>query len=112
MGKRADVVQEIEVLRRQRDVSLRKVEFCREKDAIGKANASRLRELSFNYKEFTPEEIRVATDDFSERLRLKSARDWNNVYRGRMKATTVAVKCMVQLWMDEEAFQTKVYYDN
>lgn len=106
--KRAEVVQEIEVLRKQRDVIQSRVEFCREKYALGNASTSMLTELSFHYKEFTPEEIRMATDDFSERLMIKSACDRSNVYRGRIKATTVTVKCMVQLCMDEEAFQTKV----
>lgn len=108
--KREEVIREIEVLRRQRDVIQSRVEFCREKDALGEATTNRLTELSFNYMEFTPEEIRAATEDFSQHLRLKSACHRTNVYRGHTKATTIAVKCMVQLWMDEEAFQTKVHW--
>ncbi|XP_027178324.1 putative U-box domain-containing protein 50 [Coffea eugenioides] len=87
---RAEMVQEIEELRRQRDVLQRRIEFCKEKDAIGMAN--RLNDLCFDYRKFTAAEIRAATDDFSECLRLKSAADWTNVYRGRVNRTTVAIK--------------------
>uniref|UniRef100_A0A5B7C0T3 RING-type E3 ubiquitin transferase n=1 Tax=Davidia involucrata TaxID=16924 RepID=A0A5B7C0T3_DAVIN len=105
--KRADMVREIEELRRQRDVLQRRIEFCREKDAIGMATRSS--GLGFNYKEFTAEEIRAATDDFSERLRLKSAGDWTNVYKGRINHTTVAIKLYDSVnVLSQEAFQSKV----
>lgn len=87
---RVEMVQEIEELRRQRDVLQRRIEFCKEKDAIGMAN--RLNDLGFDYRKFTAAEIRAATDEFSERLRLKSAADWTTVYRGRVYGTTVAIK--------------------
>ncbi|KAL3527552.1 hypothetical protein ACH5RR_012208 [Cinchona calisaya] len=87
---RAEMVREIEQLRSQRDVFQRRIEFCREKDAIGMAN--RLNDLDFDYRKFTAVEIRAATDDFSERLRLKSAGEWANVYKGRINQTTVAIK--------------------
>ncbi|KAK6925428.1 hypothetical protein RJ641_009754 [Dillenia turbinata] len=48
---RADMVREIEELRRQKDVLQRRIEFCKEKDAIGMA--SRLGDLTCSYKEFT-----------------------------------------------------------
>lgn len=88
--ERAEMLREIEEWRRQRDVLQRRIEFCKEKDAIAMAN--RLTDLSFECREFTTEEIRVATDNFSERLRLKSAGDWTNVYRGKLNHTTVAIK--------------------
>ncbi|XP_030528255.1 putative U-box domain-containing protein 50 [Rhodamnia argentea] len=90
---RAEMVREIEELRRQRDVLQRRIEFCREKDTIEMVN--RLNEVSCGHREYAEEEIRLATDNFSERLRLKSGGDWTNVYRGRINhATTVAVKML------------------
>ncbi|KAK9284992.1 hypothetical protein L1049_024174 [Liquidambar formosana] len=104
---RADMVREIEDLRRQRDVLQRRIEFCREKDAIGMV--SRFGELSCSYREYTAEEIRLATDDFSERLRLKSGGDWTNVYKGRMNHATVAIKKLSSVHgLSQEGFQAKV----
>lgn len=112
VGTRTNMVQEIEKFRRQRDVVNRRIEFCKDKDAIGLA--TRLSELSFRYKEFSAEEIRAATDDFSERLRLKSTGDYTNVYRGRINHTTVAIKlCGLEInGLSQEAFQAKVKNKN
>jgi CRISPR/Cas system-associated endoribonuclease Cas2 len=59
---RAEMVREIE-LWRQRDVLNQRIDFCREKDAIGMA--TKLDELRCGFREYTAEEIRSATDDFS-----------------------------------------------
>ncbi|THG12734.1 hypothetical protein TEA_026861 [Camellia sinensis var. sinensis] len=76
---RAEMVREIEELRRQREI------------------------------EFTADEIRAATDDFSERLRLKSAGDWTNVYRGRINHIIVAIKAYNSVnGLSQEAFEAKV----
>ncbi|GFS39547.1 U-box domain-containing protein kinase family protein [Actinidia rufa] len=107
VSTRAKMVCEIEELRRQRDVLQRRVDFCMEKDAIGMA--TRLSDLAFSYREFTAEEIRAATEDFSECLRLKSAGDWTNVYRGRIKQVAVAIKLYISInGLSQEAFQAKV----
>lgn len=104
---RAEMVRDIEELRRQRDVFNRRIEFCREKDAIGMV--SKLNELSCGYREYTSEEIRLATDDFSESMRLKSGGNWTNVYRGRMKHGAVAIKMLSSTTEpSEETFQSKV----
>ncbi|KAK6923842.1 Serine-threonine/tyrosine-protein kinase, catalytic domain [Dillenia turbinata] len=89
---RADMVREIEELRRQKDVLQRRIEFCKEKDAIGMA--SRLGDFTCSYKVFTAEEIRSATDNFSEQMRLRSGGDWTSVYRGRINSCSVAVKLL------------------
>lgn len=90
---RGEMVREIEELRRQRDVLQRRIEFCREKDTIEMVN--RLTEVSCGFQEYTEDEIRLATDNFAERLRLKSGGEWTNVYRGRINhATTVAFKML------------------
>ncbi|XP_042990038.1 putative U-box domain-containing protein 50 [Carya illinoinensis] len=104
---RAEMVRDIEELRRQRDVFNRRIEFCREKDAIGML--SKLNEVSCGYREYSAEEIRLATDNFSESKRLKSGGDWTNVYRGRVKHGAVAIKVLSSIGqLSQEAFQAKV----
>ncbi|KAL2550607.1 putative U-box domain-containing protein 50 [Forsythia ovata] len=87
---RTNMVREIEELRGQRDVIQRRIEFCREKDAI--SSADRMDTSSFDYREFNAAEIRAATEDFSEGLRLKSRGQLTNVYKGRINHMTVAIK--------------------
>ncbi|KAF7829278.1 putative U-box domain-containing protein 50 [Senna tora] len=89
---RSEMVREIEELRRQRDVLNRRIEFCKDKDAIG--TAARLTQPTSSFREYTAQEIRLATDNFSDRLRLKSGGDWTNVYRGRINHSTVAIKML------------------
>ncbi|MBA0608424.1 hypothetical protein Godav_020651 [Gossypium davidsonii] len=104
---RAKMVMEIEELRRQRDVFQRRIEFCREKDAL--RMVARSNELRCGYREYMAEDIRLATDDFSERLRLKVSGDWSNVYRGRINHSTVAIKMLNSVnGMSQEDFQAKV----
>ncbi|KAL6582935.1 hypothetical protein OROMI_005013 [Orobanche minor] len=87
---RAEIVQEIEKLRKDRDVLQRRVEFCKEKDALN--NVSNSNDLGFDFREFSAAEITAATEDFSEHLRLKSGGRWTDIYRGRINHITVAVK--------------------
>ncbi|KAH6822505.1 hypothetical protein C2S53_008982 [Perilla frutescens var. hirtella] len=87
---RADMVPEIDELRKQRDVLQRRIDFCKEKDAIAKV--SKMNGFGSDFKEFSAAEIIAATEDFSERFRLKSVCHWKNVYRGRINHITVAVK--------------------
>ncbi|MBA0793932.1 hypothetical protein Gohar_018309, partial [Gossypium harknessii] len=104
---RAKMVMEIEELRRQRDVFQRRIEFCREKDAL--RMVARSNELRCGYREYMAEDIRLATDDFSERLRLKVSGDWSNVYRGRINHSTVAIKMLNSVnGMSQGDFQAKV----
>ena len=104
---RAEMVREIEELRQQRDVLHRRIEFCKEKDAIGMV--ARFTELSSGFKEFTAEQIRLATNGFSERLRLKPGGDWTAVYRGRFGHSTVAIKMLDSVnGMSRQDFQAKV----
>nr|XP_028961585.1 putative U-box domain-containing protein 50 [Malus domestica] len=88
--KRVDMVRDIEVLRRERDVFRRRIEFCRQKDATETTEG--LSELSCCLREYTDEEIKLATDKFSERFRLKSGIDLTSVYKGRINHVTVAIK--------------------
>ncbi|XP_016442768.2 putative U-box domain-containing protein 50 isoform X1 [Nicotiana tabacum] len=105
--QRTDTLQEIDEYRKQRDVLRRRIEFCREKDAIG--NATMLMKPSFEYKEFTAAEIRAATDGFSDRMRLKSGGDWTDVYKARLNHTSVAIKLYSSGDVDSaDAFRAKV----
>lgn len=87
---RVEMIKQIEDLRRQRDIFFRRIEFCREKDALG--TVPKPNELICNYREYMAEDIKLATDNFSEHMRLKSSGDWTNVYRGRIDNATVAIK--------------------
>lgn len=103
------MIQGIEELRRQRDVLQRRIEFCKEKDAIAMAN--RLGDINFEYRNYTAEEIRAATDDFSQLLRLKSGGEWENVYKGRINQTSVAIKLSDSTdSLSPEDFQEKVRF--
>ncbi|KAL2349012.1 hypothetical protein Fmac_003012 [Flemingia macrophylla] len=104
VGERREIVMEIEELRRQRDVLNRRIEFCNHKDAIGMA--ARLADTCCTFREYTEEELRLATDNFSHRLRLKSAGDLTNVYRGRFNHFTVAIKMLPSSSLQD--FQSKV----
>ncbi|KAK8673004.1 hypothetical protein V6N13_111360 [Hibiscus sabdariffa] len=107
----AEMVREIEELKRQRDVFRRRIEFCREKDALGMF--ARSGELRCSFREYTAEDIRLATDNFSERLRLKSCGDWLNIYRGRINHSTVAIKMLGSVnGTSLEDFQAKVRHLN
>ncbi|GMN34003.1 hypothetical protein TIFTF001_004463 [Ficus carica] len=107
VNMRSEMVREIEVLRQQRDVLQRRIEFCREKDAIGMV--AKFNEMSCGFKEYTAEQIRLATNGFSERLRLKPGGDWTTVYRGRINHSIVAIKILDSVnGMSREEFRTKV----
>ncbi|KAJ9177502.1 hypothetical protein P3X46_012718 [Hevea brasiliensis] len=108
---RAEMVREIEELRQQRDVLQRRIEFCKEKDAIGMV--TKHNEITCGYREYTAEDIRLATDGFSESLRLKSNGDWTNVYRGRIHNSTVAIKILnSETGFSREDFLDKVKFLN
>lgn len=108
VATRAEMVRDIGELRRQRDVLRRRVEFCREKDAIGMA--VRMSEPGCSFREYSAEEIRLATDDYSERLRLKSGGDLTHVYRGRISHCTVAIKMInSSSAFSREEFQAQVH---
>ncbi|XP_050150495.1 putative U-box domain-containing protein 50 [Malus sylvestris] len=105
--KRVDMVRDIEVLRRERDVFRRRIEFCRQKDATETTEG--LSELSCCLREYTDEEIKLATDKFSERFRLKSGIDLTSVYKGRINHVTVAIKVLNSYYgLSQEDFQAKV----
>ncbi|KAM1091564.1 hypothetical protein FF1_019032 [Malus domestica] len=107
VSTRAEMVREIEELRQQRDVLHRRIEFCKEKDAIGMV--ARLSDTSCGFKEYTAEEIRLATNDFSERLRIKPGGDWTSIYRGRINHATVAIKMLNSgNELSKQDFQAKV----
>ncbi|XP_023518889.1 putative U-box domain-containing protein 50 [Cucurbita pepo subsp. pepo] len=96
------MVREIEELRRQRDILNRRIEFCKEKDAIGMAERSS--EVTCSTRVYTAEEIRLATEGFSEQMRLSS-----RVYRGRINHNSIAIQMIDSgNCLSEEDFQSKV----
>lgn len=107
--ERSEMVREIEQLRGQRDVLNRRIEFCKQKDAIGmvaRMSDNNSISTSCGFREYREEELRLATDDFSEQLRLRSGGDWTNVYRGRFNHSTVAIKLLPCL--SQQDFHSKV----
>ncbi|VYS71499.1 unnamed protein product [Arabidopsis thaliana] len=102
--QRGEMITEIEKLRSQRDVFNRRIEFCKEREVIGSVSKE---EVKCGYREYVAEDIRLATETYSDRLRLKSGGNWTNVYRGRIKHTTVAVKVIGDS-LSDEAFGAKV----
>ncbi|CAA0412230.1 unnamed protein product [Arabidopsis thaliana] len=102
--QRGEMITEIEKLRSQRDVFNRRIEFCKEREVIGSVSKE---EVKCGYREYVAEDIRLATETYSDRLRLKSGGNWTNVYRGRIKHTTVAVKVIGDC-LSDEAFGAKV----
>ncbi|BBH05806.1 U-box domain-containing protein kinase family protein [Prunus dulcis] len=107
VSTRAEMVREIQELRQQREVLHRRIEFCKEKDAIGMV--ARLSDMSCGFKDYTAEEIRLATNDFSERLRIKPGGDWTSMYRGRINHATVAIKMLNSAnGISKQDFQAKV----
>ncbi|KAL0863162.1 hypothetical protein Bca101_042280 [Brassica carinata] len=99
--EKGEVTMEIEKLRNQRDVFNRRIEFCKERVLVSEE------EVRCGYREYVAEDIRLATESYSDRLRLKSGGNWTNVYRGRIKHTTMAVKVIGDRLSDEE-FAAKV----
>jgi hypothetical protein len=105
--KRAEMVREIEELRRERDVFQRRIEFCKAK---GRLNTD---QLSCCLREYTVEEIKLATDEYSESLRLKTGNGRRTtVYKGCIDHDKVAIKLNVfnssDDGMPKEDFQAKV----
>ncbi|ESQ31308.1 hypothetical protein EUTSA_v10003671mg [Eutrema salsugineum] len=101
---KGETMMEIEKLRNQRDVFNRRIAFCKEKEAIGLVSKE---EVKCGYREYVAEDIILATESYSDRLRLKSGGNWTNVYRGRIKHTTVAVKVIGDR-LSDEGFGAKV----
>lgn len=109
--KRAEMVREIGELRRERDVFLRRIEFCKEKDAVGLAGRFSTDQLSCCLREYTVEEIKLATDQYSESLRLKTGSGRSTtVYKGRINHDRVAIKLFNSSddGVPKEDFQAKV----
>ncbi|KAM7276748.1 hypothetical protein ACFE04_018614 [Oxalis oulophora] len=104
---RAEMVREMGDLKRQREILHRRIEFCKEKDSI--RMEMRLSEVSCGCRVYTAEEIKLATDGFSEKLRVKSHGEWTNVYKGHLHHITVAIKFLnSDSELSPQAFQAKV----
>ncbi|KAK7361336.1 hypothetical protein VNO77_03387 [Canavalia gladiata] len=110
LGERTKMLMEIDNLRRQRDVQNRRIKYFKEKDAI--RMSGRMMEIKdCNFREYTKDEILLATRNFSDQLRLKSSGNSTNVYRGQINHSTVAIKILTSLsGLSQLDFQAKVTY--
>ena len=107
MTERTKMLMEIDELSKQRDVFNKRIKFFKEKDATKMCN--KLIENGCSLREYTKEEIIMATHNFSEHFRLKCGGDWSNVYRGDINHSNVAIKMLhSNLALSQHDFQAKV----
>ncbi|XXG49135.1 hypothetical protein AAC387_Pa02g3401 [Persea americana] len=100
---REEILREINEMCKQRDVFRRRSVFCRERRAVIMSNG-----LGYNYREFTEDELRKATDNFSDHMQIKFGPK-GVIYKGRLNHTMIAIK-MQDEWRrkSQEEFQAKV----
>ncbi|KAJ4964210.1 hypothetical protein NE237_024149 [Protea cynaroides] len=111
MAAKTEIQREVEELRRQRVLLHRRIEFCKEREAIAATNPNSLErdDLDYCYREFTADEIRSATDNFSDLMRLKKRADQMNLYRGRVSQMAVVFDLQASLTtMSVEEFRAKM----
>ncbi|XP_068656538.1 putative U-box domain-containing protein 50 [Aristolochia californica] len=103
VGARAETIREIEEMRRERDTLQRRNKFCRERGVLSWFASS-----NCGFREYKAEELKEATDDFSERMRVKRGAN-GFLYRGRIHQIDVAIKLHNPLnKLSREEFQTKM----
>ncbi|XP_043710771.1 putative U-box domain-containing protein 50 isoform X2 [Telopea speciosissima] len=110
---RTEILREMDELRRQRDLLHRRIVFCRQREAIAAATTTSSSagpdHLDYGHRKFTADEIRTATDYFSEQLRLKKRGDQTHLYRGRLNHMAIAIEVLDSLTaLSQEEFQDKV----
>ncbi|TKY58719.1 putative U-box domain-containing protein 50 [Spatholobus suberectus] len=109
LTEKTEMLREMNDLRRQRDGLNRRIQFYQRKRCH--RNECRLIEKGCGLREYTKEEIILATHNFSEQMRLKSGGNWTNVYRGQINYSTVAIKKLISLpELSQLDFQAKVGY--
>lgn len=107
MAARTEVLMEIEELRKQRDVLQRGIKFFKEENVA--EISGEVREKGCSLREFTKEEIILATNNFSDQLRMKCGGVWSNVYRGYFNHSTSAIKMLDFIPdLSQQDFQSKV----
>lgn len=109
MNERTNMLMEIEELSRQRDVFNKRIKFFKGKDATEMCN--KIIDNGCSLREYTKEEIIMASHNFSEHFRLKCGGDhWSNVYKGHIDHySNVAIKMLhSNLALSQHDFQAKV----
>lgn len=103
VSMRGENLREIDEIRRQRDVFRRRIDFCREREAIAMSNG-----VKYGYREFTMDELRQATDNFSELMQVAGGPS-GAIYKGKLNHALVSIK-MQYSWnmLSLEEFQAKV----
>ncbi|PIA52280.1 hypothetical protein AQUCO_01000271v1 [Aquilegia coerulea] len=106
LAMKVDVNKQIEKLREQKDVVLRRIEFCIERNALASATPNNSKDMNCSYREFTEKEIRDATNNFSACMKLKSDSEFSSFYKGRLNNITVAIK--LQALYDHQELHAKM----
>ncbi|KAH1154592.1 hypothetical protein GLYMA_18G147800v4 [Glycine max] len=107
LAEKTEMLMEMDGLRKQRNAMNRSIEFFQRKRCH--KNECRLIEKGCGLREYTKEEITLATQNFSEQMRLKSDGNWTNVYRGQINHSTVAIKMLNHVPdLSQLDFQAKV----
>ncbi|XP_058069356.1 LOW QUALITY PROTEIN: putative U-box domain-containing protein 50 [Magnolia sinica] len=92
-------VSKVDEIRRQRDVLRRRIHFCRQRAPTSVSNS-----LNYSYTEFTLDELRAATDNFSDSVRVA-----DGVYKGKLNHVMVAIRLENSLSLQsQEEFQDKM----
>nr|KYP66236.1 Putative U-box domain-containing protein 50 [Cajanus cajan] len=109
MAEKNEMLMEMNDLRRQREGLNRRIQFYQRKRCH--RNECRMIEKGCGFREYTKEEIIIATHNFSEQKRLKSGGNWSSVYRGQINHSTVAIKKLnFASDLSQLEFQAKVAY--
>ncbi|KAL2344418.1 hypothetical protein Fmac_005703 [Flemingia macrophylla] len=107
MAEQKEILMEMNDLRSQTHGLNRRIQFYQRKRCH--RNECRIIEKGCCFREYTKEEIIIATHSFSDQMRLKSGGNWTNVYKGQINHSAVAVKmlnCVLDFSRPE--FQDKV----
>ncbi|XP_027192824.2 putative U-box domain-containing protein 50 [Cicer arietinum] len=104
---RNEMLMKIEELSRQRDIMNKWIMFIKEKNVT--KISTKVIENECGLREYTKEDIILATHNFSEHLRLKSCENWSNVFRGYIDHSNAAIKMLDStLGLSQQDFQAKV----
>nr|XP_027192823.1 putative U-box domain-containing protein 50 isoform X1 [Cicer arietinum] len=104
---RNEMLMKIEELSRQRDIMNKWIMFIKEKNVT--KISTKVIENECGLREYTKEDIILATHNFSEHLRLKSCENWSNVFRGYIDHSNAAIKMLDStLGLSQQDFQAKL----
>jgi len=100
--EKAELSQQMEEIRRQRDSVKRRADYYKEREATAETNG-----LNYGYREFSEEEVRDATDNFSEKMVIAAGSE-GTIYRGSVNHITVAIKFNIAFMESLDEFKAQV----